>query len=165
MRRVVATIVAPFYVIAAACAIHPNQNMQPAAAVSPAETLAYLQQRLVGWSWHSDIGASTYQAVTLNSCLLTITQKVIRHDGTHFLHHEYPLKELAETEWFPGLLPAGSLQVVGKGVRLRWNSEAAAQYTNVDYLELPPEYGERIAKAVNHLSKRCVGPPDDDPFK
>ena len=130
------------------------------------ETLDYLRVRLVGWSWSSDAGAFSYTSVTLDNCLLTITERQVRRDGkTHFLRHEYPLDAVRETEWFPGLLPAGSLQVVGKGVRLRWDSEAAPRYTNVDYLGLPPEFGEQIANAVNHLANNCSSLQRSDPFK
>jgi hypothetical protein len=130
------------------------------------ETVAYLHQRIIGWSWQDDDGSYVYDNVTFNNCTLTITERVRGRDGrASNLSHVYPLGKLTEIEWYAGLLPAGSLLVAGNGIRLHWSGEAAPRYSNQDYLTLPPEFGDRIARAIQRLDKACAGRPDPDPFK
>ena len=60
------------------------------------------------------------------------------------------------------LMVAGS---EGAVIRLRWNREASSRYLKVDQLELPPEHGDPIVRAFNHLRRTCVPVPDKDPFR
>ena len=138
---------------------------------SAEETLAYLQQRLVGWSAYSDTERVENQSVTLQGCVLTVSQKRTDAKGiSRVLHRDYPLDRLHDFEWYPDLFLPGAVQAAGKDhnavIRLRWDNDKTGRYYNVDYFrDLPAEYGERIAKALNHLKKICVAGPDPDPFK
>lgn len=150
-----------------ACSTTTAQQPQ-ALRVSSEETLTYLRARVVGWEANDGDNWVRYDSVTLTDCVLTVSQSRNTKSGVHTLHHEYPLNLVGEAKWFPTLGSSGVLMVAGgEGavIRLRWNRETAATYMKFDLLELPPEYGERITKAFNHLKTSCVQAPDNDPFR
>jgi hypothetical protein len=125
--------------------------------LSEAEALTYLHDTIVGWARQSDMGTSTYEDVTLTNCLLVVRERMDFRNGTRrVLQHEYPLASLTETEWYGGLPPAGKVAVDGLGVRLHWMDEPAARYTNYDFLEVPPEQGQRVAEVLGRLHDLCA---------
>ncbi len=136
--------------------------------LSPEETVAYLQTRLVGWAANDGDGWVRYDSVTLTDCLLVISQSRSTDSGIHTLHHEYPLNLPGDAEWYANLGSSGVLMVAGSEgavIRLRWNREASSRNLKVDQLELPAEHGDPIVKAFNHLRRTCVPVPDKDPFR
>ncbi|HYK04391.1 MAG TPA: hypothetical protein VE974_21755 [Thermoanaerobaculia bacterium] len=150
-----------------ACSTTPDPQPQ-ALVISPTETLDYLRGRLVGWEAQDGDSWVRYDSITMTDCVLIFTQSRNTKSGVHTLHHEYPLNLVGEADWFPTLGSSGVLMVAGREsavIRLRWNREASVTHMKVDQLELPPEYGERITKAFNHLKRTCVSKIDNDPFQ
>ena len=124
---------------------------------APTDAFAYLQEHVHGWAWQDDAGSYSYADVALSTCTLTITEQMRLPTGrVRTLNYDFPLGSLDKVEWYENMPPAGSLEIRGAGVRERWDGESAPRYMNTVYLEMPPNFGERIANAVRALNHRCI---------
>jgi hypothetical protein len=166
MLRVCVRLSAAMLVVACAS----SATIAPKPALSAADTVSYLQARLVGWSYYQnyDDGVTTrYDSIELRGCELSVSETLAQKNGSFQVRIAYPLDKLVEIEWYPNLGESGELMMVVDDQRkliTRTSASRTTVYSSQDYLALPPEYGDRIARAVSHLHKVCVRTPEADPF-
>src|SRR4051794_31515232 len=113
LRRIARVPIAIALMSSLCCSTAPTVR---APAPTREETIQYLRESLVGYSWQTDEGASTYDSLTVIDCTLTVSERLTLPDHRIvYVDHILPLAKLTRSEFFADLIDGGSVGVYSLG--------------------------------------------------